>query len=227
MAYPKAFMETLGQYVYAYYPDGKINGAPEYYGKGVDTRGLAHIKEKGLNPANLFIMGRNLELYAKKTPVGEHDEIAAYAAEAALIAILSPKQNKVAGRYGVLWCMTKLDDIYHEWKKDQIDPVKESMRFYNEHPEMHNNIKGMAASGNSFTYFASTVGGVEYMLTIVPEVDGFIPTVKVKFVSSKREELREQWVQVNQEEYQLVADGEMISVQGLSIEEAIELWTSQ
>jgi len=224
MAYPKAFMETLGQYVYAYYPDGKINGAPEYQGKGVDTRCLAHIKEKGLNPANLFIMGRNLEQYAKSTPV---EEIASFAAEAALIAVLSPERNKVSGRYGELWCMSKLDDIYHEWKKEQIDPVKESMRFYNEHPEMHNNIKGMTASGNSFTYFASTVGGVEYMLTVVPEVDGFIPTVKVKFASNKREELREQWVQGNNEEYQLVADGEMISVQGLSVEKAIELWTSQ
>ena len=224
MAYPKAFMETLGQYVYAYYPDGIINGSPKYQGKGVNTRCLAHIKEKGLDSENLFIMGRNLETYAKSTPV---EEIASFAAEAALIAILNPEHNQVSGRYGDLWCMSKLDDIYHEWKKDQIDPVKESMRFYNEYPEIHENIKGMTASGNSFTYYASTVGGVEYMLTIIPEVDGFKPVVKVKFASSKREELRDEWVKNNQEEYTLVTDGEMISVQGLTIEEAIELWVSQ
>ena len=224
MAYPKAFMETLGQYVYAYYPNGEIGGVPEYSGKGVDTRCLTHIKEKGLDPANLFIMGRNLEQYTKSTPV---DEIASFAAEAALIAVLNPEYNKVSGRYGDLWCLSKLDDIYLDWKKQQIDPVKESMRFYNEHPEIHDNIKGMTASGNSFTYYASTVGGIEYMLTIVPEVDGFKPIVKVKFASNKREELRDEWVKNNQDEYKLAADGEMISVQDLSVERAIELWTSQ
>jgi|TARA_B100001964_G_C14033943_1_gene509551 hypothetical protein len=229
MAYPKAFMETLGQYVYAYYPEGVINGTPEYYGKGVDTRCLAHIKEKELDLANLFIMGRNLEEYAKSTDgiATGVDEIAAWAAEAALIAVLNPEHNKVSGRYGHLWVQSKLDDVYLDWKKEQINPVKESMRFYNEHPEIHDNVKGMSASGNSFTYYASTVGGIKYLLTIIPDVDGFKPVVKVEFDNKKREELRDEWVKNNQDEYKLAADGEMISVQDLSVEKAIELWTSQ
>ena len=36
-----------------------------------------------------------------------------------------------------------------------------------------------------------------------------------------------EWVKNNQDEYKLAADGEMISVQDLSVERAIELWTSQ
>lgn len=222
MAYPKAFMETLGQYVYAYYPEG-LESQPEYVGKGVDTRCLAHIKEKNQDPANLYIMGRNLEQYSKSTPA---EEIASFAAEAAYIAILNPKLNSVSGRYGKLWNPTRLDDLYWDWKKEQINPVKESMRFFNEHPEIHEHVKGMWATGNSFVYTSPTNNGIEYLLNITPEVDEFIPVVKVKFASSKREELRDQWVKDNESEYDLAAEGEMVIVNGLSIERAIELWMS-
>ena len=223
MAYPKAYMETLGSYVYGYYPEG-LSGQAEYIGKGVGTRCLAHVKEKNQDPANLYILGRNLEKYAKSTPA---EEIASFAAEAAIIAITNPKLNSVSGRYGNLWKPERLDDLYQEWKKQQINPVKESMRFFNEHPEIQDHIKGMNASGNSFTYYASTVGGIEYMLTIIPEVDGFVPIVKVKFASSKREELRDQWVKDNESEYTLSAEGEMVVINGLTVDKAIELWTSQ
>lgn len=222
MAYPKAFMETLGQYVYAYYPEG-LDTQPEYVGKGVDTRCLSHVKDKDQDPANLYIMGRNLEKYAKSTP---SEDIASFAAEAAIIAITNPKLNSVSGRYGKLWNPTRLDDLYTEWKKEQINPVKESMRFYNDHPEIQDHVKGMWVTGKTFVFTQSTVDGIEYLLYVTPEVDTFIPLVKVKFSAKNRDELRDQWVQDNEKDYELTADGEMINVNGLSVEQAIELWLS-
>jgi len=222
MAYPKAYMETLGSYVYGYYPEG-LSGQAEYIGKGVDTRCLAHVKDKNQDPANLYILGRNLEKYAKSTPA---EEIASFAAEAAIIAITNPKLNSVSGRYGDLWKPERLDDLYQEWKKQQINPVKESMRFYNDHPEIQEHVKGMWATGNSFVFTSPTSNGIEYILNVTPEVDGFVPVVKVKFSRDKREELREKWIKDNDSEYNLSADGEMVNVTGLTVEKAIELWMS-
>ena len=98
MAYPKAFMQTLGYYQYAYYPNGKFDNTvnPQYDGKGVKTRCLDHLKDKPVDIDNLIIIGRNLE---KFTECRDAIEAVQAATESMRINVLEPKLNKIKGMY--------------------------------------------------------------------------------------------------------------------------------
>lgn len=119
----------------------------------------------------------------------------------------------------------KLDDLYNEWLKEQINPFEEQMKFYNAHPEIHEFVKGTRTTGNTFWFYAPRVNGIENKLAVTPEVDGFIPAVVVNFSKDKKDELLQIWTEANPD-VKYVTNGEQIAIEGLSVEEAIELWTA-
>ena len=224
MKYPGKFMESLGHYQYGYFPGGvfDITVTPQYFGKGVKNRCLDHLKEKDVTTDDLVIIGRNLEKYTE-----EESAINAvqFALESLSINVLNPELNRVAGRYDETWCKMKLDDLYNEWLKEQINPFEEQMKFYNAHPEIHEFVKGTRTTGNTFWFYAPRVNGIENKLAVTPEVDGFVPAVVVNFSKDKKDELLQIWTEANPD-VKYVTNGEQIAIEGLSVEEAIELWTA-
>ena len=87
MAYPKAFMETLGEYQYGYYPGGvfDMNADIKYKGKGRNNRALEHLSEKDVVIEDLVIVGRNLEKFTKGKDAVDAVQ---YAVESLLINVL-------------------------------------------------------------------------------------------------------------------------------------------
>ena len=59
-----AFFESLGQYVYGYRK--KKSNTWDYIGKGNGNRGIQHVKTKGYDVDNLYIIARNLERFENK-----------------------------------------------------------------------------------------------------------------------------------------------------------------
>lgn len=226
--YPKAFMETLGNYLYGYLPNGIIDDTAEYIGKGVDKRCLDHVSEKGLDPDNLFIIGRNLEQYAKTTPA---EEIASFAVEAFNIATRKPKYNTASGRYNELWIVTKLSDLFLEWKKSQINILEEMNKFISTYIEDLEKIKGYWGSGSSFMLSAGRFNSVERYLNITPMVDSFDNFVRLSFSNSTdmtKEERAQKWLSENpQYNATLNKSGDTVDIKGLPLEEAIELWSGE
>lgn len=228
MAYPKAFMETLGEYQYGYYPGGvfDMNADIKYKGKGRNNRALEHLSEKDVVIEDLVIVGRNLEKFTKGKDAVDAVQ---YAVESLLINVLNPELNKVKGRYDETWCKTSLVELYADWKKSQINPQHECFRFWQEHPEIQEYSKNMWATGETFAFRAPTTDGVEFVLEIKPELDNDIPTIKVSFanrVDLKSEDAADEWYNQNKNNYNLTREGKMVVVNGLTVKEAIELWLS-
>ena len=67
--------------------------------------------------------------------------------------------------------------------------------------------------------------GKSTLFDLTPEVDGFVPAVVVNFSKDKKDELLQTWTEANPD-IEYVTNGEQIAIEGLSVEEAIELWTA-
>ena len=230
MKFPAAFMKSLGHYQYAYYPNGifDINVKPKfgdtYIGKGSIDRCLDHLKTKDVTIDELVIVGRNLERFTENESAVNAVQ---HAVESAFINVLNPTLNKVSGRYDDVWCKAKLVDLYQAWRKTQINVLEEMGKFYDQYKDIiRYNVKVTSSTGLQFTFLAQTVNCIEYLLMITPTIDGYIPTVKIKCHKSKEssaEEIRNQWIE-NNPDVKYIMDSNLIEVQGLSVDDAIELW---
>jgi len=227
--YSKEFMATLGQYVYGYLPNGQLfDPENEYLGKGVDKRCLDHVKEKGLNPENIWIVGRNLEKYAETTPA---HEIASFAVEALMLATQKPKHNTASGRYQQdCWINTKLSDLYAEWQKTQINIYKEMNRFVSEY-NLDDTLSSGWWSGSSFMLSAGRANSIEKYINVTPLVDGYENYVRFAFSNSKemsKKERAKSWA-IDNPDYDISFNdaGDTIDIKGLSINDALDLWSSQ
>tara|TARA_B110000285_G_scaffold227547_1_gene289047 strand:+ start:1204 stop:1902 length:699 start_codon:yes stop_codon:yes gene_type:complete len=232
MKIPAKFWESLGQYQYGYWPDGifDISIAPkyrgEYIGRGQKDRCVDHLINKDVNINDLVIIGRNTE---KFTVEREATAAVQAACESLLITLFDPKLNKIAGMYSHTWCRMRVLDLYAEWQKQQINIPDEQQKFYSLYGTyIRDHIKSSQSTGQQFTYHSKSGNSTEYHLTIVPTIAGYIPTVKVKFnkpAGLERETLKEQWLQDNPL-VESETNGEYLHINGLSIDDAIELWVS-
>ena len=121
-AIPGAFWETLGQYVYGYME----NGIFVYIGKGNGNRALSHVGSKEYNTDNLYIIARNLERF------GEKKDWQSFLLESYLISNNSPRDNSVSGHYKECFIMTKMSELFSEWKLDQHDNFEVHPEWYTE-----------------------------------------------------------------------------------------------
>jgi len=121
-AIPGAFWETLGQYVYGYME----NGIFVYIGKGNGNRALSHVGSKEYNTDNLYIIARNLERF------GEKKDWQSFLLESYLISNNRPRDNSVSGHYKECFIMTKMSELFSEWKLDQHDNFEVHPEWYTE-----------------------------------------------------------------------------------------------
>tara|TARA_B100001057_G_C22761820_1_gene916103 strand:+ start:451 stop:1140 length:690 start_codon:yes stop_codon:yes gene_type:complete len=119
---PGAFWETLGQYVYGYKEDGKL----VYVGKGNGNRAQSHVGDKEYDIDNLYIIAKNLERFENK------QDYQSFLLESFLISNESPRDNSVSGHYKECFIMTKMSELFSEWKLDQHDNFEVHPVWYTE-----------------------------------------------------------------------------------------------
>jgi hypothetical protein len=106
------FFDTLGEYVYGYINVETGNFDYHYVGKGKARRSVYHIKTKGYNLDECYIIARNLEKFSNKPSL---------LLESYIIATQNPRDNSVSGHYKECFVMAKLSDLYAEYKKGIYD----------------------------------------------------------------------------------------------------------
>jgi hypothetical protein len=119
----KEFLDTLGQYVYMYDDGIEIL----YVGKGVGDRCLFHLKDKGFNYQQCYIVGRNLESFNDKPSL---------LLESYLINKHNPTNNAVSGHYKECFDMVSLASLYSEFKSEQYDNFEMLPDWYTENYDM-------------------------------------------------------------------------------------------
>lgn len=146
----KEFFETLGQYVYCYRgPDGLLKplrvGKENYMGKGVGDRCLHHIKDKGYDIEDCFIVARNLERFN----LDKKD--ASFVLESFLISAYAPKDNSVSGHYKECFVMSSLSFLFENYQQGQRNMFQEMTELVSSNPEAFNGkIAFSETRGSSF-----------------------------------------------------------------------------
>jgi len=122
MASSLEFFEQFGEYVYCYTKDGTYQNA-YYKGKGVGDRCTHHVKEKGYDISECYIVARNLEKFKKKSP--------SFLLESWLIWENDPQDNRVSGHYKECFIMQNLNFLRDEYDTSQRDLWEETHNFLN------------------------------------------------------------------------------------------------
>jgi len=152
------FFETLGQYVYMYSSKDEIL----YIGKGVNDRCLFHLKDKGFEYEDCYIVGRNLESFNDKPSL---------LFESYLIKNYNPTHNAVSGHYKECFDMVSLASLYSEFKSTQHDNFETLPDWYIEDYHLiKGNIREVSIAKDKFTVISTANSGV-YIHIIVSSVD--------------------------------------------------------
>ena len=135
------FMKTLGEYVYCYTKDGTYKNA-YYEGKGGDgptghNRCLDHIKNKGYDINDCYIVARNLEKFRRKSP--------SFLLESWLIWENDPEDNRVSGHYKECFIMANLSGLFSGYVDSQRDMFDEMAKL----KEENNHLFGKGRIGES------------------------------------------------------------------------------
>lgn len=123
----KEFWNSLGQYVYGY--KDSETGEWLYFGKGNGNRGSIHIKTKGYNVDDLYIIARNLEKFDGK------QDWQSFELESFLIAFYNPSGNSVSGHYKECFIMSRFTSLFKEFTDNQYDNFAEFPQWYIENYE--------------------------------------------------------------------------------------------
>ena len=123
------FFRSLGQYVYAYIVDGDW----KYVGKGNGNRGVQHIKTKGYDVKDLYIVARNLERFEDK------QDWQSFLLESFAITQFNPSDNSVSGHYKECFVMAKWSELFNDYVDAQYDNFAELPEWYTAN---YNKLKG-------------------------------------------------------------------------------------
>jgi hypothetical protein len=120
------FYSELGEYVYCYTKDGTYKNA-YYKGKGVGDRCTHHVKEKGYDINECYIVARNLEKFKKKSP--------SFLLESWLIWENDPQDNRVSGHYKECFIMQNFNFLRDEFDASQRDLYTETEEIRKRFPD--------------------------------------------------------------------------------------------
>lgn len=127
----KGFWDNLGQYVYGY--KDSETGEWLYFGKGNGNRGSTHIKTKGYNIDDLYIIACNLEKFEGK------QDWQSFELESFLISLYNPSGNSVSGHYKECFVMSRFSTLFKNYTDSQYDSFAELPQWYLEN---YANLKG-------------------------------------------------------------------------------------
>ena len=162
------FFQTLGQYVYAYIPPGGNLLTATYSGKGNGNRGISHIKTKGYDINDLYIVARNLERF---DPLIKQDS-QSFLLESFLIALINPEDNKVAGHYKECFVMSRFTTLFKEFQDRQHDSFAEFPQWYIENYEkLKGNIGTLTIKSETIQVWGQTRNSIAMSFYVNPITD--------------------------------------------------------
>lgn len=166
------FFETLGQYVYQYIDKDTLK--PYYTGKGNGDRCWAHVIDKGFNPADCYIVARNLEKFEDK------QDWQSFLLESYLISTHDPENNSVSGHYKECFVMASLSSLFAEYESNQYDNFATLPDWYVENYDFFRNRVREVKINATTTFVLSNARNQMYMMFYWNPTDVDAPT-KVTF----------------------------------------------
>jgi hypothetical protein len=164
-----AFFESLGQYVYGYRKEDSFTW--DYIGKGNGNRAVQHIKTKGYNAKNLYIIAKNLERFADKS------DAESFLLESFLITTTKPTDNRVAGHYEECFTMAKWSELFNEFQASMYDNFEALPTWYVENYEKIKGKVGVVTIKSDVFYLESkTLNKVQF--SWYTNTDGSTKSVK-------------------------------------------------
>ncbi len=166
------FFSTLGQYVYQYIDRDTLK--PFYTGKGNGDRCWAHVVDKGFDPADCFIVARNLEKFESK------QDWQSFLLESYLITSQNPEDNSVAGHYKECFVMASLSSMFSEFENEQYDNFAALPEWYvDNYDSFRNRVREVKINATT-TFVLSNARNQMYMMFYWSPTDVESP-IKVTF----------------------------------------------
>lgn len=160
----KGFWDSLGQYVYGY--KDSETGKWLYFGKGNGNRGSSHIKTKGYNIDDLYIVACNLEKFEDK------QDWQSFELESFLIALYNPSGNSVSGHYKECFIMSRFTSLFKEFTDRQYDSFTEFPQWYIENYEkLKGKIGTLTIKSETFQIVGQTRNSVAMSFYVNPITD--------------------------------------------------------
>lgn len=218
------FFSQLGQYVYQYINRDTLK--PYYTGKGNGDRCWAHVVDKGFDPADCFIVARNLEKFEDK------QDWQSFLLESYLITTQNPEDNSVAGHYKECFVMASLSSMFSEFENEQYDNFAALPEWYVDNYESFRNRVREVKINATTTFVLSNARNQMYMMFYWSPTDVETPT-KVTFEINLPDGERLDAVKSNLKKWLAknnyknpVADGKVqkLAVNVDSIEDVVNLW---
>jgi hypothetical protein len=159
MEYSGAFFDTLGQYVYQYIDD---EGNVYYTGKGNGSRCIAHVKDKGFDHKDCWIVAKNLERFEDKK------DWQSFLLESYLIQRDQPNTNSVSGHYKDCFIMAKLSDYFDSFVSEQYDNFANLPDWYAENYDVFRGKLREVKLNAKTTFILSNAQNAIYLMSYVP-----------------------------------------------------------
>jgi len=167
---PGMFWDGLGSYVYGYKDK---HGDWDYIGKGVGNRVLSHIKTKGFDIENAWIIASNLEDFDDGTDGSAH------ALETLLIINHKPKHNSVSGRYQENITMTSLRGLITQYQDAQRNNHTECAELLLKYPDQFSTVGQVSSTTSGWKIISKSLGRSTYVTLYQDTEEGYKLEVQV------------------------------------------------
>lgn len=210
----KAFFDTLGEYVYCYTKDGTYQNA-YYKGKGVGDRCVHHVKEKGYDQSDCYIIASNLEVFKSEKPN--------VLLESWLIWENDPQDNRVSGHHKECFIMKNLNFLRDEYDSSQRDLYQETDDLRNQFPQSFKGKLGRVETKSSISRIETPwKSSLAFSIIIKTSTNKFtcvISTNSPDKFAAKQEAFQEEYPEIHADMTKNSIEWEVGTAQ-----EAVEAW---
>jgi len=217
-----AFFDTLGLYVYQYIDQDTLK--PYYTGKGAGDRCWSHVKDKGFDPSDCYIVACNLERFFEKK------DGAAFLLESFLIFQQTPDKNSVSGHYKECFIMKSLASLFNGYQSAQRDMHYEIEEFKSKYSEVLRGSIGYTESrGESFYLETGMRDRISLGIKVSVKNPNVVVLMKSNVGGEHFEELVTNVTAIMEGDYEIETaagkNGGTLSFAVESEDKAVELWS--